>query len=140
MSRRVVVTNAHRRYRLKKESIQNYVRGVLSKEKKRNATVSVVLVDSRFARRINREFLGHDEPTDVLSFPLEKGERLEGEIYVNLDRARQQAGLYGVSFGNEVARLVIHGVLHLLGYDDRTGREAGRMKREEERHLGFWFR
>jgi rRNA maturation RNase YbeY len=84
-------------------------------------------------------FLGHDEPTDVISFPLEEEVRLEGEVYVNLDRAKEQAKHFGVSFRNEVARLVIHGILHLVGYDDTTTEQARIMKSEEDRQLGFWF-
>jgi rRNA maturation RNase YbeY len=138
-SRKVIVTNAHRKYRIRKDPVGRYVRRVLVQEQTDNAAVSVVFVNSQHARRINRAFLGHDRPTDVISFPLEDGDLLEGEVYVNLDRARQQAKRYGVSFGNEVARLVIHGVLHLVGYRDRTAAQARRMKKEEERHLGFWF-
>jgi rRNA maturation RNase YbeY len=83
--------------------------------------------------------LHHDEVTDVITFPLETGKVLEGEIYVNLDRARRQARTYHVSIAEETARLVVHGVLHLLGYDDRSAREARRMTRVQERHVRFWF-
>jgi rRNA maturation RNase YbeY len=65
---------------------------------------------------------------------------LDGEVYVNLDRARKQARDYSVSFGNEVARLVIHGTLHLAGFDDSAPRTAARMKAEEDRQVQYWFR
>ena len=84
-------------------------------------------------------YLNHDYATDVISFPLENGAVLEGEVYVNLDRARAQARVYGVSFSNEVARLVIHGTLHLVGYDDSTEKKAERMKAEEDYHVHYWF-
>ena len=64
---------------------------------------------------------------------------LEGEVYVNLDRARTQANEYGVSFSNEVARLIIHGTLHLVGFDDSTKGKAQRMKAEEDRLLRLCF-
>jgi rRNA maturation RNase YbeY len=88
---------------------------------------------------LNRRFLSHDYVTDVLSFDLEGGKMLEGEVYVNLDRARQQAQEYGVAFGNEVARLVIHGTLHLVGYDDRRPKDVRAMRSQEEKHLAYWF-
>jgi probable rRNA maturation factor len=84
-------------------------------------------------------YLNHDFVTDVLSFPLESGRLLEGEIYVNLDRARAQAGEYGVSQANEIARLVIHGTLHLVGFDDTTAQKAKVMKVQEDRHVHYWF-
>lgn len=95
----------------------------------------MVFVGSRRCRRLNRDWLGHDEVTDVISFPLGEAERVEGEVYVNLDRARTQSRAYGVPEREEVARLVAHGVLHLAGYDDRTVREARRMREAEDRTL-----
>jgi probable rRNA maturation factor len=87
---------------------------------------------------MNRKFLHHDYVTDVLSFPLGAREALEGEVYVNLDRARQQAVEYGVTFTSETGRLVIHGVLHLLGYDDTTSGPRRRMKKKEDRYVEEW--
>ena len=139
MSNEVAVINAHRRYRIGKKLVTGYVRRVLKDRKQRNAKLSVIFIDSRYCRFINKRYLRHDYVTDVISFPLEKGKNLEGEIYVNLDRARQQARRYRVSFANEIARLVVHGTLHLVGYDDRTTKGAARMKKEENKHIQFWF-
>jgi rRNA maturation RNase YbeY len=94
--------------------------------------VSVVFIDSRRSRTLNRQYLGHDWVTDVISFPLAKDPVIDGEVYVNLDRARTQADQLGLSYGNEVLRLVVHGVLHLLGYDDRTPVRRRRMHRRQE--------
>jgi probable rRNA maturation factor len=99
--------------------------------------VSVVFVGNRASAAMNRKFLGHAGGTDVISFPLGEGRRIEGEIYVNLDRAKAQAREYGVPFGEEVARLVVHGTLHLFGYDDRTAPKARRMKAREDRYVGL---
>jgi probable rRNA maturation factor len=133
------VTNAHHRYRIAKGPVVGYVRRVLRAERIQQANVSLVFVGSRYCRSLNRKYLGHDFVTDVLSFTLEPAKNLEGEIYVNIDKARQQAREYGVSMANELARLVIHGTLHLLGYDDRTLRAAKHMRKREERHLQYWF-
>jgi rRNA maturation RNase YbeY len=94
--------------------------------------VSVVFIDSRRCRALNRRYLAHDWVTDVISFPLAPEPVLEGEVYVNLDRARSQADQLGLPYGNEVLRLVVHGVLHLLGYDDRTPVRRRRMQRRQE--------
>jgi rRNA maturation RNase YbeY len=105
-----------------------------------SGSVGVVFVGSRRCRRINREWLGHDEVTDVITFPLGEGGALEGEVYVNLDRARTQARDYGVPEQMEVARLVAHGVLHLAGHDDRRPADARRMRAAEDRVLSAWRR
>ncbi len=113
------------------------VRGVMRGEQRQNGVVSVVFSDDRMSRRINRKFFSHDRPTDVMSFPLEEGGSVEGEIYVNLDKATRQARTYGVSAANETARLVIHGTLHLLGYDDVARGAATVMKDREEYYVGL---
>lgn len=136
---KLAVINAHRRHRMRSQPIAKYVRRVLRKAKQRKARVSVIFVDSRLMRRLNRNYLSHDYGTDILSFCLEKKGTLEGEIYINLDRARQQAMVYKATFPQEVARLVIHGTLHLVGYDDRGRTKAAIMRREEEEHLSYWF-
>jgi rRNA maturation RNase YbeY len=133
----ITITNAHPSYRMRGREIAKYVGRVL--KRKGTEAVSVVFVDSRRIRRLNEKYLGHNEPTDVIGFALETEGRLEGEIYVNLDRAKTQARQYGVTLKNEVARLVIHGALHLVGFGDRTATQAQIMRREEDRHMAFWF-
>jgi probable rRNA maturation factor len=135
----IEVFNAHGKRRAPVKKTIGYVKRVLQSSQVRNARIGVVFVDSRYCRVINRKYLRRDHATDVISFPLEERPVLEGEVYVNLDRARSQARTYGVSFSHEVARLVVHGVLHLLGFDDVTAGERTLMKSEEDRHLRFLF-
>jgi probable rRNA maturation factor len=132
---RVTVVNAHRRHRIRGEFVRQSVRLVLRGEGHGSAMISVVFIDGRRCRELNRKYLQHDYATDVISFPLEEAENLEGEIYVNLDGAREQARRYKVSFRNELTRLIVHGTLHLIGYDDRRVRDAQRMKRREEEYV-----
>lgn len=135
----VTVINAHPRYRISGRPIRKYVKRVLTQERGKRASVSVICIDSRRCRRLNRTFLGHDYNTDVITFPLEGGLNLEAEIYVNVDKVRQQAREHKISFSHELARLVIHGALHLAGYDDAVPAKAKRMKIVEERYLEHWF-
>ena len=130
----IVVANNHPSLRFPKRETFRAIQSVLQYESVRSFQVSVVFVGSRFIRRINRRYLQHDYATDVIAFPLGegKGSPLEGEIYVNLDRARSQARDYKVPFAEETRRLLIHGTLHLLGYTDTTNREKTRMTRRED--------
>ena len=91
---------------------------------------SLVLVSDRQIRALNRDWMGKDKPTDVLSFPLEMdpppSEELPwevGEIVISLQRAQQQAREYGHSFNREMAFLFVHGMLHVLGFDHMTPKE-----------------
>lgn len=81
----------------------------------RTESVNVILTDDEELTRLNERFKARKGPTDVLSFPFEEEEFL-GEIYVSLDRARAQARRFEISEGIEIKRLVLHGLLHLLGY------------------------
>lgn len=132
----ISVFNAHPRYRIRKTNIEGYVRRIVGKKR---SNITVVFVDSRYCTSINKKYLNHNYATDVISFAIEKTPTLEGEIYVNLDKARQEALEYTVSFANEVARLVIHGALHLIGYNDTTENERKTMKAAEDRHVRYWF-
>jgi probable rRNA maturation factor len=87
------------------------------------ARLSFVLMGDREIRKINRKFLGHDYATDVITFPLEE-DAIDAEICISVETARRQAAQYGVTVGEELARLAVHGVLHLVGHDDTD--EAGR--------------
>jgi probable rRNA maturation factor len=128
-------TNRHQRLRVPAKEVQTVVACVVRGERKRQAAVSVIFTDSRFIHRINRQFLRHDRPTDVIAFPLRDGAGTEDEIYVNLDYARRQAREFGVSMMEETRRLIIHGCLHLLGYRDHRRAERRTMREREERYL-----
>ncbi|RKO66239.1 rRNA maturation RNase YbeY [Desulfofundulus salinus] len=105
-----------------------------------DAEVSLVFVDDEYIHRLNREYRGVDRPTDVLSFALQEGEpmpdageeTLLGDVVISLETARRQSEEYGHSFEREVAFLVAHGVLHLLGYDHLTEEEGRAMREKEE--------
>ena len=102
--------------------------------------LSILLTDDAEIQQLNKEYRGKNQPTDVLSFPLEEsdgsGEEslLLGDVVISLETAERQAEEFGVSPQEEVLRLLIHGVLHLLGYDHEnvSQQEARRMAEKEE--------
>ncbi|MFQ5989410.1 MAG: rRNA maturation RNase YbeY [Candidatus Methylomirabilales bacterium] len=104
--------------------------------------VSVVLVDDRAIRRLNRLYLNHDRPTDVLAFPQQQGlpspqPHLLGDVVISVETAARQAKAHGHSLAQELAMLLIHGILHLLGYDDSTPATRRRMWAEQARLLAL---
>lgn len=108
--------------------------GVLTREVTGGRGFVCLLTDDRELWRLNREFLGHDYPTDVLSFPAPAGAAALGEIAISTGRAAEQAIEHGHQLIDEVRLLMLHGVLHLLGMDHAT--DGGRMKRAERRWRG----
>ena len=111
---------------------------ILSNEKITNALLNIVFVDDTLITNLNREYLKKDTTTDVMSFILEKDFEkgtLEGEVYANLEQIQRQAQDYKVSWQNELFRVVIHGVLHLVGYDDQTPEDKKQMTDKEDHYL-----
>ena len=129
--------NAHPKHKIRSREAINLARRVLTGERRMRAEITIVFVTNRRMTYLNREYLGHRYTTDVMSFPLSgsRAKTLEGEVYINLDQARRQAREYNVSIRSEVARLIIHGILHLAGYDDRTRQQKVRMTRMEDLYL-----
>lgn len=101
--------------------------------------LSVFLVNNRKIRSLNQKFRGKNEPTDVLSFPLEAslptGVRLLGDVVISLEQAQKQAREKRKDFARELEWLLIHGILHLLDYDHERSREDGRIMRSMERKI-----
>lgn len=126
--------NAHPSVRLPRAPIEEGVRRVLHGERVGRAEVRVILVDDDALLDLNRRHLHHEYYTDVITFTIEESP-LEGEIYVSIDRAREQAREYGVTLSQEVRRLAIHGALHLAGYNDATDEDRRAMAALEDRYL-----
>lgn len=103
----------------------------------KNRELSVLLVGNPRIRDLNRAYRGIDKPTDVLSFPMDD-EHLLGDIVISVDKAAEQAERFGVTLDEEFARLMVHGLLHLIGYDHvKGGRQAGKMKAKEAELMGL---
>ena len=123
--------------------LKEIVVGLLSARRISLAEISLTFVGTVRIRRLNREYLGKDRVTDVLAFNLSGGgtdstggrnsrSPLVGDIYVCVPRAKKQAADHGISVGEELVRLAVHGVLHLLGYDHENETDSRRMNRLQE--------
>jgi probable rRNA maturation factor len=113
------------------------VRTVLQGEGVDDAEISLAFVDNPTIHRLNQRYLAHDEPTDVLSFPLSDpgGRPLAGELVVGAEVAKAQAAERGHDVQAELALYVIHGLLHLCGHDDKAPAAAGAMRQRERDYL-----
>ena len=110
-----------------------------------NTELSLLLTDNEGIRALNRRYLDRDRPTDVLSFPMwdfnselrtPNSELILGDVVISIEKARKQAEELGVTMDEELSRLLVHGILHLFGFEhEKSSKEAQRMKKEEERLL-----
>lgn len=99
----------------------------------RDKAINVILVSDYTIRKLNNEYRDRDSTTDVLSFPFQDGDFL-GEVYISLQRATIQARRFSCSYTDEVNRLFVHGMLHLLGYDHLNEKERKSMEAQEKRY------
>jgi rRNA maturation RNase YbeY len=131
------IEHAHPSRSVDEDTVEALVRHVLEAEDATPVHVSVVLADHDTVRRLNAAYLDHDYNTDVLSFSLqeENDSTAEGEVYVDLDTAAERHEEFDTTFEREAYRYVVHGVLHLLGYDDGTEDGQETMRALEDEYL-----
>ena len=100
--------------------------------------IQYVFCSDHYLLAINRDYLKHDTLTDIITFDYSNGRHLEGEIYISIDRVRENARLFEVPFSEELKRVLVHGVLHLAGHSDKSAREKAQMRKREDACLSLW--
>lgn len=133
----IEIANLQCHYDIKKSKIRDVVKEVLNREKK-DAKLSIALVDDNEIKRLNKRFLGSNEITDVIAFPLnDEGGGVNGEIVISVERALYVANRIKSNVEGEIILYIIHGILHLLGYNDSDEKDAKIMHRKEAAVLTF---
>lgn len=97
--------------------------------------VAIVLCSDSYLLQVNRQYLQHDYLTDIITFPYNQGRVISGDLLISVDTVRSNAQEYGVVFHVELCRVIIHGVLHLMGYKDKTAAESKIMRTKEDQAL-----
>lgn len=135
----VSIEHDHPSLSVDEDTVDALIRHVLEAEGATPVHVSVVLADHDTVRRLNAAYLDHDYNTDVLSFSLREEDApaptVEGEVYVDLDTAEERHDDFDTTFEREAYRYVVHGVLHLVGYDDATEEGQDEMRAREDEYL-----
>jgi probable rRNA maturation factor len=118
-----------------RKAVRHVVQTVLEGEGIADAEISLAFVDNATIHQLNKRYLDHDEPTDILTFPLSEADarKLAGELVIGAEVAMAQAQSRGHDVQTELALYVIHGLLHLCGFDDKSAKDVAVM-RERERH------
>jgi len=128
---------------VKEAGLKRCICRILKAEGYADYDLTLVLADSACLRRLNKRYRKMDKITDVISFAMLEGDLPPvaqtnlGDIYISLPRTRKQARQYRVSFEEELKRLVIHGLLHLIGYDHIKPGQAAKMRKKEELYIGY---
>lgn len=115
--------------------LEKILKKIIAGDGKVPGSLNLIICDDDKVREINRSFLEHDYYTDVITFNYNSGILTEGEIYISLDTVRENAQNYNVSLEMELNRVIIHGVLHLSGFDDKSEEEKLNMRAAEDKWL-----
>lgn len=118
--------------------MRQWVAEVVKRRGKSVGNINYLFCDDEYLLEVNRRYLNHDTYTDIITFDYVAGGLVSGDIMISTERVGENAVKFGVSFGQELHRVIIHGVLHLLGQGDKSEAEAREMRRQEEEALGVW--
>lgn len=123
--------------KIKKRTITSWIRAVAATYGRRVGDVGYLFVNDEKMLEMNREYLGHDYYTDVITFDYDEDDIVSGDIIISLDTVKSNAELYAKSYDEELHRVIIHGILHLCGINDKRPGEREIMERAENRALAM---
>jgi len=115
---------------------KKWIKDTISKEGSQTGDISFIFCSDDYLLEINKQYLNHDYYTDIITFDYVEDDVISGDIFISIDRVKENAAAFQVSFLNELNRILIHGVLHLLGYKDKSDEEKKLMTSKEDYYLG----
>lgn len=123
-----------------RNKLKEFITSIFKREKKKLGGLNYIFCSNRRIIEINRKYLNHDFYTDVITFDLsENNAEIFGEIYISIEMVRQNAQKLGVSFTNELHRVIFHGALHLCGFKDHKSRDKETMRKMENKYLAQYY-
>lgn len=125
--------------KLFKENLKNLFHHIIAEHNKKLKQIHFHFCDDEYLLQINQNHLNHDYYTDIITFDYSQGDTIQIEIFISLDRVEENANFYQVDFINELVRVMIHGVLHCLGYNDQTENEEIFMRRTEDKYISYFY-
>ena len=117
------------------ESMQKWIKKTIVNESKTLGEISYIFCSDEYLNKINIEHLDHDTYTDIITFNYCEGDLINSDIFISIDRIKENAISFKNSFEDELSRVIIHGILHLVGYDDKTDDEKVVMRSKEDFYL-----
>jgi rRNA maturation RNase YbeY len=120
-----------------KAANNRWLRFVASSELKKTGDINIIFCSDSYLLDINLKYLGHDYFTDIITFDYCEGNLLSGDLFISIDSVRENASFYKVEFIDELRRVMVHGLLHLIGYDDKSVEEQKTMRAKEDYYLSL---
>ena len=124
----------------KRKELKSFIEFLFNSEKKELLSLTYIFCSDDQLLKINQDFLKHDFYTDIITFDMSSsGANMEGEIYISVDRVKDNSLLYITEYNNELHRVIFHGALHLCGYKDKTAQQKILMRKLEDKYLDLYF-
>lgn len=108
---------------------------VAGSEIRRLGDISIIFCSDNYILDVNMKYLSHDYFTDIITFDYCEGKTLSGDLFISIDSVRENASFYGSEFSDELNRVIVHGLLHLIGYDDHNEKDRKIMREKENYYL-----
>lgn len=121
-----------------KLKVKKWITDLIKAQNKKVGDICYLFCDDAYLIEVNRTYLDHDTYTDIITFDYVEGDTISGDILISVERVKENAQLFNTTFDQELHRVIIHGVLHLLGQGDKTEAEAAQMRKKEEAALALW--
>lgn len=118
-----------------KRLTSRWLKFVAESETKRLGDIAVIFCSDHYILDVNMKYLQHDYFTDIITFDYCAGNVLSGDLFISIDSVRENAAFYGSEFADELNRVIVHGLLHLIGYDDHTEEDIAQMRAKENYYL-----
>ena len=122
---------------LDQEKSNNWVEAVLLKESKTLGEINYIFCSDEYLLKMNQAYLNHDTFTDIITFNYVINNKISGDLFISIDRIKENALATNTSFYDELNRVMIHGVLHLIGYDDKSLSDAQEIRAKEDFYLAL---
>ncbi|RTY76321.1 rRNA maturation RNase YbeY [Flavobacterium sp. GSP27] len=120
------------------EAVVAWLENVITSENKKEGEINYIFCDDEYLHKINVEYLNHDTLTDIISFDYSMGNELHGDIFVSVERVKDNAADFNVSFEQELKRVLVHGILHYCGYKDKGESEELLMRSKEDEKIAMF--
>ena len=121
--------------KFKKRKITGWIKETITSEEKTTGDISFIFCSDDYLLKVNKQYLNHDYFTDIITFDYVENNIISGDIFISCDRVRENATEYKTGFENELSRIIIHGVLHLLGFKDKNKKDKLLMTQKEDFYL-----
>ena len=117
------------------QEVSRWISTIIANEKREEGEINYIFCDDQYLHKLNVEFLNHNTLTDIISFDNSLGNQINGDIFISIERVKENAITYNTVFEDELHRVIIHGILHYCGFNDKIKKDAELMRKKEDEAL-----